>query len=144
MRSNVFFRGQARTFTAAVIAFGFFIRCASALDITTATIADLQATMEKGTLTAEKLTQFYLARIDAYDQQGPTLKAFLHLNPKALDEARALDAERKAKGPRGPLHGMVAVVKDVFDTYDMPTTGGYIVLKGVKPTKDEVALNYEI
>lgn len=109
---------------------------AAALDLTTATIADLQAAMNQGTLTAEKLAQFYLARIEAYDQQGPKLKAFLHLNPNALDEARALDVERKVKGARGPLHGMCAVVKDVFDTYDMPTTGGYVVLKGVKPTKD--------
>ena len=109
---------------------------AASLDLTTATIADLQSAMNQGVLTSEKLAQFYLARIEAYDQQGPKLAAFLYLNPKALDEARALDAERKARGPRGPLHGMCAVVKDVFDTADMPTTGGYIVLKGVKPTKD--------
>ena len=109
---------------------------AAPLDLTTATIADLRSAMSQGELTSEKLAQFYLARIEAYDQQGPKLAAFLYLNPKALDEARALDAERKARGPRGPLHGMCAVVKDVFDTADMPTTGGYIVLKGVKPTKD--------
>lgn len=106
------------------------------IDLATATVADLQAAMQKGTLTAEKLTQLYLDRIEAYDRRGPKLAAFLHVNPNALAEARALDAERKAKGPRGPLHGMVAVVKDVFDTVDMPTTGGYVVLKGVKPTKD--------
>ena len=106
------------------------------LDLTTATIAELQTAMEQGTLTAEKLTQFYLARIEAFDRQGPKLAAFLHVNPKALEEARALDAERKAKGPRGPLHGMSVVVKDVFDTADMPTTGGYVVLKDVRPTKD--------
>lgn len=105
-------------------------------DPTIATIKELQAAMEEGTLTAEKLTQFYLARIEAYDKQGPRLASFLYVNPKALDEARALDAERKAKGPRGPLHGMSVVVKDVFDTVDMPTTGGYLPLKGVKPTKD--------
>jgi amidase len=125
-----------RTGVALTLALGFRAATAAPLDITTANVAELQAAMEKGTLTAEKLTQFYLSRIEAYDRQGPKLASFLHVNPKALDEARALDAERKAKGPRGPLHGMAAVVKDVFDTVDMPTTGGYIVLKDVKPTKD--------
>lgn len=109
---------------------------AAPVELTTATIADLQAAMDKGTLTSEKLTSLYLARIEAYDQKGPAINSVLFLNPKALDEARALDAERKAKGPRSPLHGMPIVVKDVFDTYDMPTTGGYLPLKGVKPTKD--------
>lgn len=120
---------------AALIASTACTRAAST-ELTTATIADLQAAMDKGALTSEKLTQLYLARIDAYDQKGPSIKAVLFLNPKALDEARALDAERKAKGPRSPLHGIPIVVKDVFDTIDMPTTGGYLPLKGVKPTKD--------
>lgn len=109
---------------------------AAQLDLTTASIADLQSAMEKGALTAEKLTQLYLARIEAYDQKGPKIAAVLYLNPKALEEARALDAERKTKGPRSPLHGIPLAVKDVFDTADMPTTGGYLPLKGVKPTKD--------
>lgn len=116
----------------------FFAASASAatLDLTTATISDLQAAMDKGALTSEKLTSLYLARIDAYDQKGPTIASVLFLNPKALEEAKALDTERKAKGPRGPLHGVPIIVKDVFDTADMPTTGGYVPLKGVKPTKD--------
>ncbi|HEY0943708.1 MAG TPA: amidase family protein, partial [Opitutaceae bacterium] len=109
---------------------------AATFDLSTATIADINAAFDAGALTSEKLTQLYLARIAAYDQQGPTIKAFLYLNPNALTEARALDAERKAKGPRSPLHGVSVVLKDVFDTYDMPTTGGYLPLKGVKPTKD--------
>ena len=83
-----------------------------------ATIADLQAAMKAGSLTAEKLTQLYLARIAAYDKQGPTINAVITLNDKALDVARALDAERKAKGPRGPLHGIPIVLKDIIDTAD--------------------------
>src|SRR4051812_10641811 len=106
------------------------------LELTTATVADLQAALQSGALSSENLTQLYFARIEAYDKQGPKLAAFLYLNPNALAEARALDAERKAKGPRGPLHGIPIVLKDVFDTFDMPTTGGYLPLKGVKPTKD--------
>jgi len=109
---------------------------AAHLDLTTATIADLQDAMNKGALTSEKLTELYLARIAAYNQQGPKINAFLFLNPDALAQARALDAERQAKGSRGPLHGIPIVLKDVFDTYDLPTTGGYLPLKGVKPTKD--------
>jgi amidase len=109
---------------------------AATFDLATATVADINAAFDAGALTSEKLTQLYLARIAAYDQQGPKLKAVLFLNPKALDEARALDAERRTKGPRSPLHGIPVVAKDVFDTFDMPTTGGYVVLKDVTPTKD--------
>lgn len=119
----------------ATVALSLPLARSAEIDLATATIADLQAAMGKGALTSEKLVQLYLARVEAYDQKGPSLKSFLYINPNALAEARALDEERKAKGPRGPLHGMVAVVKDVFDTYDMPTTGGYLPLKGVKPTK---------
>jgi amidase len=127
-----------RRFTCALLLLAAIVAHVNAatLDLTTATIAELQAAMAKGALTSEKLTQLYLARIAAYDQAGPKLAAFLYLNPGALDQARALDAERKAKGPRGPLHGIPIVLKDVFDTFDMPTTGGYAPLKGVKPTKD--------
>lgn len=124
---------------ALLLAFGLLLlpRAESAsLELSTATIADLQAAMDKGALTSEKLTQLYLARIDAYDQKGPGIRSVLFLNPGALEEARTLDAERKTKGPRSPLHGIPIVVKDVFDTHDMPTTGGYLPLKGVKPTKD--------
>src|SRR5882757_6132889 len=54
---------------------------------------------DSGALTAEKLVQLCLARIQANDRQGPSLHAVMTLNPKALDTARALDAERKSKGP---------------------------------------------
>jgi amidase len=109
---------------------------AAQLEITTASAAELQAAMEKGALNSEKLVSLYLARVEAYEKKGPKLAAFLTLNPRALEEARALDAERAAGKVRGPLHGTVSIVKDVFDTYDLPTTGGYVVLKDVKPTKD--------
>lgn len=109
---------------------------AAQLELTTASAAELQEAMAKGALTSERLVSLYLARVEAYEKKGPKLAAFLTLNPRALDEARALDAERKAGKVRGPLHGMVSIVKDVFDTYDLPTTGGYVVLKDVKPTKD--------
>jgi len=115
-----------------------FIPSARAADfeLSTATAADIRAAMDAGALSSEKLVQLYLARVAAYDKKGPAINSFLHLNENALAEARALDAERASGKARGPLHGTVAVVKDVFDTVDMPTTGGYLPLKGVKPTKD--------
>jgi amidase len=101
-----------------------------------ATIPELQAAMTEGTLTSEKLIQLCLARIAAYDQHGPSLNSLLHINAKALDEARALDAERKAKGPRGPLHGIPIIPKDNYNTFDMPTTGGFKGLAGSIPEYD--------
>src|SRR5687768_1735915 len=106
------------------------------LDLTTASVADLNAAFDAGALTSEKLVRMYLKRIATYDEQGPSINAVLALNPKAIETARALDAERKSKGPRSPLHGIPVIVKDVFDTADMPTTGGYLPLKGVVPAKD--------
>ncbi len=109
---------------------------ARALDYDQATIADLNAAFDAGTLTAEKLVQMSLARIDAYDRQGPSLHAVMTLNPKALDTARALDTERKARGRRSPLHGIPVVLKDNIDTADMPTTGGSVLLDGSVPPDD--------
>lgn len=109
---------------------------AADVPLTTATIADLDRAFAAGTLTSEKLTQLCLARIAAFDQQGPGLNAVITLNPKALEEARALDAERKSKGPRSPLHGIPVVLKDNFDTTDLATTGGFFGLKGSLPPSD--------
>ena len=109
---------------------------AQSIDFDAATIQQLQAAMDAGTLTSERLVQLGLARIEAYDEKGPKLNAVLTLNPKALETARALDAERKAKGKRSPLHGIPVVLKDNFDTADLPTTGGSILLDGSIPPDD--------
>jgi amidase len=106
------------------------------IDFDAATVAELNAAFNAGTLTSETLVQLCLARIKAYDRQGPSLNAVLALNPKALDLARALDAERKAKGPRSPLHGIPVVLKDNYNTSDMPTTGGSVLLEGSIPPED--------
>jgi amidase len=106
------------------------------VDLDVVTIADLNAAMTKGTETSERLTQMFLARIDAYDRKGPALRAVIAVNPKALDTARAMDAERKAKGPRGPFHGIPIVLKDNIDTSDMATTGGSLLLEGSVPPDD--------
>src|SRR5260370_733659 len=91
---------------------------AAELQLENATIADLQADFANGSLTAEKLAGLYLARIQAYDKQGPAINAVITLNPHALEEARALDAERKAGKVRGPLHGIPIVLKDNYNTYN--------------------------
>jgi amidase len=109
---------------------------AKTIELDAATIADINAAFDAGTLTAEKLVQRCLARIQAYDRQGPALHAVITLNPKALETARALDAERQAKGPRSPLHGIPIVLKDNYNTFDLPTTGGSVLLEGSIPPDD--------
>src|SRR6266576_5611851 len=111
-------------------------RAAQSLDLDAATVADINAAFDAGTLTSEKLVQLCLARIQAYDRQGPSLRAVITLNPKALDTARAMDAERKAKGRRSPLHGIPIVLKDNYNTADLPTTGGSLLLEGSHPAED--------
>jgi amidase len=109
---------------------------AAQIDIDKATIAEINAAFDAGTLTSEQLVQMYLARIEAYDKQGPKLHAVITLNQKALETARALDAERKAKGKRSLMHGIPVLLKDNMDTSDMPTTGGSVLLEGWIPPKD--------
>jgi amidase len=109
---------------------------AAEFDLSKATIADINAAFDAGALTSEKLVSLYLARIDAYDKKGPAINSVITLNPRALEEARMLDKERREKGPRTPLHGMVVLAKDVFDTKDMPTTGGFILLANSQPDRD--------
>jgi len=109
---------------------------AQPLNLETATIADLNAAFAAGTLTSEKLTQAYLARIAAYEDQGPVINSIITLNPEALATARALDAERKAGKVRGPLHGIPIFLKDNIDTFDLPTTGGSQLLAGSFPPDD--------
>jgi amidase len=109
---------------------------ADRIPLATATVADLNAAFKSGELTSEQLVKLYLARIDAYDKRGPKINAVITLNPKALEIARALDKERKQKGPRSPLHGIPIVLKDNFDTFDLPTTGGSLMLEGSIPPDD--------
>ncbi len=109
---------------------------AATFDLQTATLADINAAMDAGALTSEKLVQLYLARIAAYDKAGPGINSVITLQPKALELARALDAERKAKGPRSPLHGVPVVLKDLFDTKDLPTSCGFLPMKDSQPLYD--------
>jgi amidase len=92
-------------------------------------IAALRADMTAGVVDSEGLVRAYLDRIETIDRAGPTLRSIIALNPKALDEARRLDAERRAGRVRGPLHGVPLLVKDNIETDDgTATTAGSLAL----------------
>jgi amidase len=105
-------------------------------DVHEQSIVDLQAAMRAGRVTSRGLVDSYLARIQAYDQAGPRLNSILLINPRARDEADALDRQRSEGKVRGPLHGVPVVVKDNYDTSDMPTTGGALGLATLQPARD--------
>jgi Asp-tRNA(Asn)/Glu-tRNA(Gln) amidotransferase A subunit family amidase len=109
---------------------------AETFDLATANLADIQAAMDSGALTSEKLVQLYLNRIEAYDKKGPKLNSMITVNPRALEEARALDAERKLKGPRSQLHGVPVVFKDLIDVAGLPTTAGFVPFGSPVPARD--------
>ena len=107
-----------------------------AFDLETATIEDINAAFDAGVLTSVRLLELYLARIDAYDDRGPRINALITLNANVLSAAADLDQEREASGPRGPLHGIPVLLKDNYDTADMPTTAGSVALAGSVPKDD--------
>jgi amidase len=109
----------------------------AAFDLEEATIATLQQQMASGQETSRSLVDKYLARIDEIDRRGPALRSVLEVNPDARSIADALDAERKTKGPRGPLHGIPILIKDNIATADhMSTSAGSLALEGVVAPAD--------
>ena len=106
------------------------------IDLTTATIAEINEAVDAGVLTAERLVELCLARIAAYDDQGPRINAVISVNPNARERARELDAERGRSGRRSPLHGIPVLLKDNFDTADIPTTAGSFLLQDSRPPDD--------
>ena len=101
------------------------------------TARDAQAAMEGGRVSARRLTEMYLERIERIDRRGAALNSVIETNPDAPAIADALDRERKAGRGRGPLHGVPVLVKDNIDTADrMLTTAGSLALVGAKPRRD--------
>jgi amidase len=101
------------------------------------TIAEAHEAMLRRTLTARQLVEAYLERIEAYDKRGPTINALIMINPRALARADSLDQALRSSGElTGPLHGIPFIVKDNFDTHDMPTTGGSASLAGSMAADD--------
>ena len=108
-----------------------------AFDLDEITVARLQRAMQSGRLTARSIAEKYLARIEAADKHGPGVNSVIETNPEALDIAEKLDRERKARGPRGPLHGIPVLIKDNIATRDrMMTTAGSLALVGARAPKD--------
>jgi len=110
---------------------------AGSFELDERTVDALQEAMANGSLTSRRITELYLARIDAIDRKGPALGSVIETNPDALTIADALDRERKDKGARGPLHGIPVLIKDNIDTADrMMTTAGSLALVGPAPERD--------
>jgi amidase len=105
-------------------------------DVMEKSIPDLQQSMQSGAVTSKQLTAAFLERIRAYDKAGPRLNAMIAINSRALDAAEALDRERAADRVRGLLHGIPILIKDNFETADMPTTGGSLALARLETGRD--------
>ncbi|TKA09552.1 twin-arginine translocation signal domain-containing protein [Actinacidiphila oryziradicis] len=101
-----------------------------------ATIADIHDAYRHGRLTCRELVQQYLDRIAAYDKQGPSLTALITVNPRALEVADELDRQYRRSGLTGPLHGIPVILKDNYDTFDLPTTGGNTAMRTSVPPTD--------
>jgi Asp-tRNA(Asn)/Glu-tRNA(Gln) amidotransferase A subunit family amidase len=106
-----------------------------AYDVTGKTIADLQAAMVAGETTSVEITQAYLDRIKAYDSGPFGFHSFITVADNAIAQARAADQARAA-GASGDLLGVPIALKDLYDTKDLPTSGGTLALKGWEPGAD--------
>ena len=98
-------------------------------------LSDAAAALAAGA-SSEALTRAYLARIEALDRKGPTLRSVIAVNPDAVAQARALDAERRAGRTRGPLHGVPVLIKDNIETRELPTTAGSLALRDNRTGRD--------
>lgn len=89
----------------------------------------LQAAFGARAVTCRAVVERYTRRIDAYDKKGPALNAIVSVHPRPRDEADRLDAALRASGPVGPLHCVPLLVKDAFETMEMPTSYGSAAFK---------------
>src|SRR5689334_17244456 len=106
------------------------------LDVVELSALDARDRMAAGSLTSRALTQAYLERIAKIDDAGPALNSIIETNPKALEEANTLDAERKAGKVRGPLHGIPVLLKDNIDAVGMVNSAGSLALADNRPKQD--------
>jgi amidase len=109
----------------------------SNFDLQEATVASVQQALASGAITCAELTKRYIERIEAYNLKGPSLRAILTVNPRAIETAAEMDRQYKANpGAAGPLHCIPLILKDNFNTADMPTTGGNVSMKESVPPSD--------
>src|SRR5712691_10369884 len=102
-----------------------------------ATIASIHGAFAGGRLTCTELTRLYLKRIEAYNLSGPGLHAIITVNPKAMERAAELDRQYTSNpSGTGKLHCIPIILKDNFNTFDMPTSGGNIAMKTSQPPAD--------
>ena len=102
-----------------------------------ATIAGIHGALASRDVTCVQVVQAYLRRIEAYDDRGPALNALISINPAALETAAELDrVQTSSRAPLRPLHCIPIVLKDNYDTADMPTTGGSVTLAASIPLRD--------
>jgi amidase len=106
------------------------------VDVVGLSATQARARLADGSLTSHDLTQAYLDRIASIDDAGPRLNAVIDVNPQALAEADARDAERKAGKVRGPLHGLPILIKDNVDVAGMVNSAGSLALADNRPAKD--------
>ena len=107
-----------------------------AVEVVELSAAEASSRMNAGTLTSHALTNAYLQRIAALDKAGPTVNSIIQINPDALKDADALDAERRAGKVRGPLHGIPIVIKDNIDVAGLVNSAGSLALADRVPQKD--------
>ena len=103
---------------------------------TEATVADIHRALAAREVTCRQVVQAYLDRIERYDRRGPSLRAIIAVNPRAFDEADRLDRAVAGGAEPGPLHCIPLILKDNFDTADMPTTGASVTLARSIPPDD--------
>jgi len=115
---------------------GFSRTASSAFSVFEKSVSELQEAMTRSIVTSEDITRAYLARLSLYDRNGPTFRSVLSINPRAIADARARDAERAGGRVRSPFHGVPIVFKDNIDAAGLPTTGGSLALVDHRPRLD--------
>ena len=105
-------------------------------DVVEASIADIHAAMRDGRVTCRQLVEAYLARIAAFDKQGPAINSLVVVNPDIRTEADEMDRRYRASGPTGPLHCIPMIVKDNFDTVGLQTAAGSLSMEGFVAASD--------
>jgi amidase len=123
-------------FLAGLVVQGRVQQTSPSIDVVDLSVAEAQRRMTAGTLTSRALTRAYLDRIAAVDDSGPALNAVIDINPAALGEAEARDAERRAGRTRGPLHGVPLLIKDNIDIAGMVNSAGSLALADNRPRSD--------
>ena len=121
---------------ASAILFVTSVGVAADFDPYETSITEIHEAMAAGEVTARQLVEYYLARIEAYDKQGPAINSIITINPNALQRADELDRAYRRDGLTGVLHGIPMIVKDNYDTADMATSGGSLALKDSVPPDD--------